>query len=376
MLGLCVNYLGRPHFRHRQPDSTGVLLVNLGTPDAPTTKAVRRYLAEFLWDRRVIELPRWLWWLILHGVILTLRSPRSAKAYAAVWTAEGSPLMCLTQSLTRRLGEHLGVERDPQRLQVRMAMRYGTPSVADVLRQMQESGLRRLLVLPLYPQYSATTTASVFDAVSNELRTWRFMPELRTIADYFMEPAYLDALAGSIRSHREEHGVADRLLFSFHGIPERYFRNGDPYFCQCQATARAVAERLGLAREDWALSFQSRVGREPWLKPYTDHTLAAWPGEGIRSVQVVCPGFAVDCLETIEEIDDENRERFLHAGGERFEYIPALNDSAPHAAALASLVMRHLQGWPPLDPAQAALGDDAALERRAARASAIAADAP
>lgn len=365
-------YLGRPAFRHDRPDATGVLLVNLGTPEAPTTGAVRHYLREFLSDPRVVELPRLLWWPILHGFILRTRPSRSARAYQQIWTPEGSPLLQYSRDLAARVGTALGADDSAGRLLVRVAMRYGPPSIPTVLREMQDAGLRRLLVLPLYPQYSATTTASVFDAVFAELRTWRWVPELRTVADYFHDPGHLDLLAARIRAHRAAHGDADRLLFSFHGIPERFFRDGDPYFCQCQATARDVAQRLDLPRERWMVSFQSRVGREPWLKPYTDETLKRWPGEGVKSVQVVCPGFAVDCLETIEEIADENRETFLHAGGERYEYIPALNADADHVDALAGLLRRHLAGWDPLDAAARARNDGAAIALRSRRHDAMA----
>ena len=231
--------------------------------------------------------------------------------------------------------------------------------------------MRRLLVLPLYPQYSATTTGSVFDAVVAELRDWRSVPHLRLIADYFAEPAYIAALAQRIEAHRAQHGPADRLLFSFHGIPDRYFRNGDPYFCHCQATARLVAERLALPADAWAVSFQSRVGREKWLQPYTDELLSRWARDGVRSVQAICPGFAVDCLETLGEIAIENRERFLHAGGERFEYIAALNDGDDHASLLCALLLKHVQGWPPLAAGREADTTVAALDARARRSQAM-----
>jgi protoporphyrin/coproporphyrin ferrochelatase len=367
-----VTFLGRPAFRHDRPDATGVLLVNLGTPEAPTTGAVRHYLREFLSDPRVVEVPRLIWWPILHGFILRTRPRRSARAYQQVWTPEGSPLLQYSRALAARVGQALGADASGGRLLVRVAMRYGPPSIPTVLREMQDAGVRRLLVLPLYPQYSATTTASVFDAVFAELRTWRWVPELRTVAEYFNDPAHLDLLAARIRAHRETHGEADKLLFSFHGIPERFFRDGDPYFCQCQATAREVAQRLDLPRERWMVSFQSRVGREPWLKPYTDETLGRWPGEGVKSVQVVCPGFAVDCLETIEEIGDENREHFLKAGGERYEYIAALNAEPDHVQALAGLLRRHLHGWDPLDADAHARNDAHAIALRSRRHDAMA----
>lgn len=339
-----MTYLGQPDYRHGSRETTAVLLVNLGTPDAPTPAAVRRYLAEFLADPRVIELPRLLWMPLLYGVILPFRSRRSAKAYQQVWTEQGSPLLTYTQGLAA--GLHTALAEDGRPLGVHAAMRYGNPSIRSVLRELKDRGLRRLLVLPLYPQFSATTTASVFDAVVDELKTWRLQPELRFVTDYHREPAWLDAVAESVRQHWQAHGRGDRLLFSFHGIPKRYFTAGDPYHCLCQFTAREVAERLQIPRDAWQLSFQSRVGKEEWLRPYTDETVAGLPSQGVRTLDVVCPGFAVDCLETIEEIAGENAEIFQHAGGEALRYVPALNDSAAHVEALLPLLRRQGAGWP------------------------------
>jgi protoporphyrin/coproporphyrin ferrochelatase len=358
-------------FDHGQPDTTGLLLVNLGTPDAPTPSAVRRYLAEFLWDRRVVDAPRWLWWLALNGVILRIRPRRSAHAYQQVWTPEGSPLLVLTRALGSALAAAL--PSDPSSpLLLRVAMRYGNPSIASVLREMRGLNLRRLLVLPLYPQFSSTTTASVLDAVAAELATWRHVPELRVVNDYCAEPAHIDALAQSIVAHRARHGDAERLLFSFHGIPARYVHEGDPYFCQCHATARRVAERVGLAKDEWAIAFQSRVGRERWVGPYTEELLDEWARAGVRSVQVACPGFAVDCLETLEEIALRARETFVAAGGERFEYVAALNDAPGQVAALAAVVARHAAGWPPY--ARAAGDPRECPEARAGRHAALRAE--
>lgn len=337
-------YLGQPDYRHGSPETSAVLLVNLGTPDAPTPSAVRRYLAEFLADPRVIELPKFLWMPLLHGVILPFRSRRSAKAYEQVWTAQGSPLATHTRSLADQLDRVLAGDGRP--LGVHMAMRYGNPSISSVLRELKDRGLRRLLVLPLYPQFSATTTATVFDAVVDELKRWRWQPELRFITDYHRETAWLDAIADSVRTYWQAHGRGDRLLFSFHGIPKRYFTAGDPYHCLCQFTAREVAERLQLPRDAWQLSFQSRVGKEEWLRPYTDETVGSLPAQGVRKLDVVCPGFAVDCLETLEEIAGENAEIFKHAGGEVLRYIPALNDSQAHVNALLPLLRRQGAGWP------------------------------
>ncbi len=361
-----MSYLGRPDYRHGSPETSAVLLVNLGTPDAPTPSAVRRYLAEFLADPRVIELPRVLWMPLLYGVILPFRSRRSAKAYQQVWTEQGSPLLTYTRGLASKLGEALASDGRP--LGVHMAMRYGNPSIPSVLRELKDRGLRRLLVLPLYPQFSATTTATVFDAVVDELKRWRWQPELRFITDYHREAAWLDAVADSIREYWQSHGRGERLLFSFHGIPKRYFSSGDPYHCLCQFTAREVAERLELPREAWQLSFQSRVGKEEWLRPYTDETVAALPAQGVRTLDVVCPGFAVDCLETIEEIAGENAEIFKHAGGSELRYIPALNDSEAHVQALLPLLRRQGAGWAEFDPSAWPAGEQATAEaERAAR---------
>jgi ferrochelatase len=318
---------------------SAVLLVNLGTPDAPTPAAVRRYLAEFLHDHRVVDLSRWLWCPILHGAILPLRSPRVARNYAKVWIAgRGSPLRVHTQDLADAMQARL-----PD-LRVAMAMRYGNPHLRDVLRSLREGGLQRLLVLPLYPQYSATTTASVFDALADEFARWSDLPEMRIVRDYHRDDGWLDALAAKIRTLRSE-APAEKLLLSFHGIPERYVRNGDPYPRECQASAEALAQRLGLDADQWQLSYQSRFGREAWLGPATCDVLRDWARQGVRKVDVACPGFAVDCLETLEEIAMENAEVFVRNGGTTLRYLPALNADAAHADALAALVRRHTAGW-------------------------------
>jgi ferrochelatase len=331
---------------HQQPETTAVVLVNLGTPDAPTAPALRRYLAEFLSDPRVVETPRWLWWLILHGVILRIRPARSARAYATVWTEQGSPLLVGSRALTDAVRAQLQSSLGAEAPSVALAMSYGSPNLRDVLEDLRRRGMRRLLVVPLYPQYSGSTTASVFDAVSRQLQRWRWLPELRFVTDYYREPGYAQALAASVREHWQRHGRGERLLLSFHGIPGRYLVNGDPYYCQCQATARLMREALGLGEEEVFVSFQSRVGREPWLQPYTDQTLQAWAKAGVRRVDVACPGFSIDCLETLEEIAEQNAEAFVHAGGERLSYIPALNHRPDHVTMLGELIERHLQGWP------------------------------
>lgn len=332
---------------HGRPAATGILLVNLGTPDAPTAAALRRYLAEFLSDRRVVEIPRLLWWPILHGIILRTRPAKSAAKYATIWTPEGSPLLAIGRrqqaGLQARLTGHGPVH-------VALGMRYGRPSIAAALGELRAAGCERLLVLPLYPQYSAATTATALDALAAEFARWRRLPELRCVMQYHDEPAWIDALAASIDAHATAHGgLAERVLFSFHGLPKRNLALGDPYHCQCLKSARLVAERLGLADGRWAVAFQSRFGRAEWLKPYTSATLQQWAGAGVRSVDVICPGFAADCLETLEEIAIENRLLFEQAGGGTLRYVPALNDAPAHLDALAALIRRHCSGWPGFD---------------------------
>jgi ferrochelatase len=345
-----VKYQNEQNFRHDVPQSLGVLMVNLGTPASPSVADVRRFLAEFLSDPRVIELPRLLWKTLLHGIILRVRPRRSAHAYRQVWREDGSPLMVIAQRQAAALQPAL-LRRNLGPLKVVLAMRYGQPSVASALAELRAMNARRILVLPMYPQYSATTTASVFDAVAAELQTWRWLPELRFVNQYHDEPGYIRALAASIRAYWDAHGEPDRLLFSFHGIPKDYFLGGDPYHCQCWKTARLTAEALGLQQAQWQLSFQSRVGAKEWLKPYTDHLLQEWGSEKLAKVHVVCPGFSADCLETLEEIEQENRGYFLSAGGGEYGYIPALNDRQEHIEALADIVERHLGGWPEADAA-------------------------
>ncbi|HPF59810.1 MAG TPA: ferrochelatase [Candidatus Competibacteraceae bacterium] len=337
-----------PAFAHDRPACTGILLANLGTPDAPTPQALRRYLAEFLWDSRVVEIPRLLWWLILHGIILRIRPAQSARKYATIWTADGSPLLAISRRQAAALAKVLAA-RCPGPVRIALGMRYGNPSIASALAELRAAGAERLLVLPLYPQYSAATTASAFDAVAAELRTWRWLPELRFIAQYSDDPGYLDALATHIQAGRAGQ-PGDRLLFSFHGLPKRNLLAGDPYYCQCHKTARLVAGRLELAPEQWGVAFQSRFGRAEWLQPYTRALLTDWAKTGVKSVDVVCPGFAADCLETLEEIALENRQTFLDAGGEHYRYLPALNDAADHIAALAALIERHATGWLEFSP--------------------------
>lgn len=322
-----------------------MLLVNLGTPEAPTARAVRPYLAEFLGDPRVIDYPRWLWWLILHGVILRVRPARSAHAYRRIWTPQGSPLRVGSEALAARLQEAL-TQQCAGPVRVALAMRYGQPSVRGRIAQLQREGVRRLLVLPLYPQYSATSTGSVIDAVADAIKALRWPPELRLVNDYHDDAGHIEALARGIETWWATHGRGEKLLLSFHGIPTRYVREGDPYLAQCQATTRALRQRLGLDESQLLVSFQSRVGREQWLEPYTDATVRRLAAEGIKTLDVACPGFAVDCLETLEEIAMQNEAFFREAGGESLRYIPALNDSPEQVASLAALLRRQGAGWP------------------------------
>lgn len=349
-------YQGSEGYAHNTSPSTGILITNLGTPDAPTPAALRRYLGEFLWDPRVVDMPRILWWIILHGIILRIRPARSARSYQKVWTEQGSPLLAISKRQAEALQGVLNAKFSGP-LVVALGMRYGNPSIPAALQQLQAANVRRLLVLPLYPQYSASTTASTFDAVANVLKTWRWLPELRMVNHYHDEPTYIDSMAQSIREAWETRSEPERLLFSFHGLPKRFLLLGDPYYCECHKTARLIAERLKLADDRWQLTFQSRFGREEWLQPYTDHTLRSLAEAGIKSVDVVCPGFSADCLETLEEIAMENRDIFLKAGGQNYHYIPALNDRPEHIHMLADLIEQHIKTWPEID----ATGNESAL---------------
>ncbi len=331
-------------FDHRRPAKVGVLLSNLGTPDAATPAALRVYLKEFLSDPRVIELPRWKWLPILHLFILTTRPKMSAALYRKVWTAEGSPLLVTSQRQRAGIEQRLR-SRFGDGVCVALGMRYGNPSIAAAMRELAAAGCSRVVVLPLYPQYAAATAGSTFDAVFAALQKTRWVPGLRTIETYHDEPGYIAALAASVRERWQAEGPPEKLLMSFHGMPQRYFDDGDPYFCYCQKTARLLAEALALPDDRWLLSFQSLFGKEEWLKPYTDRTVERLAREGVRALDVICPGFSADCLETIEEIDELNREIFLHHGGEKFRFISCLNERDDHLDLLAARVARELAGW-------------------------------
>lgn len=320
-----------------------VVLVNLGTPDEPSVSAVRRYLKQFLSDQRVVDYPPLLWQCILRGIILPLRGRRVAKLYQSIWWPEGSPLRVITQRQTAALQQALSFSDHP--VPVRYAMTYGKPSIASVLDELRADGIEKFVVLPLYPQYSATTTAAIADQLSTYQLRQRDIAQIRLIKHYHHEPAYRKALAGSVRAHWQRYGQADKLLLSFHGIPKRFVRLGDPYERHCRETAANLAADLGLAADQVLVSFQSRVGKEQWLQPYTDELLASLPAKGVQRLQVLCPAFSADCLETLEEIAEENKEVFLHAGGTDYQYIAALNDSPCHIRLFSQLVQQQLQGF-------------------------------
>lgn len=315
-------------------DKTGVLLVNLGSPASPKTGDVRRFLREFLGDPRVVNLPRPLWWLILNLFVLPFRPRKSAHAYQSIWTEHGSPLIVFSQQLTEKLKARHG---GPS-LTIDCAMRYGKPALRDKLRDLKKQGVDEIVILPLYPQYSSTTTASIFDIVADEFVDWRHMPGLRFISDFHQHPAYIAAVAASVQQHWQQNGQAQLLVMSFHGLPAKLTEWGDPYYYQCQTSARLIAEQLGLAETQWKLVFQSRFGRAEWLKPYCVEVLEELPKQGIRQIDMICPGFSVDCLETLEEIAIANRELFLEAGGESYRYIPCLNDSDAHVELMLELI--------------------------------------
>lgn len=339
---------GQKEFRHGRRPTLGILVVNLGTPDEATTAAVRRYLGEFLADSRVVEIPALLWKVILHGIILRTRPAKSAKAYQRVWSEQGSPLMAFSSQLTDKIDRHLTARFDG-RIKTVLAMRYGNPSIQQGLDELQAAGAERLLVLPLYPQYSAATTGTVADAVFRRLMQWRWVPELRMMGAYHDDKQYIQAVAQSVREHWQQQGQTQKLIISFHGMPKATLLAGDPYFCHCHKTARLLAENLELNDDQWEMAFQSRFGAAEWLKPYAAERWVALPKEDCKSITVVCPGFSIDCLETLDEIAVEGRDEFLAAGGERFDYIPSLNASQAHLDLMIERIVQHASGWPEIE---------------------------
>ncbi|MDD2685040.1 MAG: ferrochelatase [Gallionella sp.] len=341
-----MTYQIEPAFAHGTPEKTGILLINLGTPDEPTTSAVRRYLKEFLGDARVVEIPKPIWWLILNGIILNVRPKKSAAKYASIWMKEGSPLRVYTEKQAVLLQGYLG-ERSKADFVVEYAMRYGNPSIPDVLRKLKAQNCQRILVVPMYPQYAASTTATATDIVFRELQQMRNTPAIRTIKHYHDDAGYIKALAQSINDYWMKNGRPEKLVMSFHGLPKYTLEKGDPYHCECLKTGRLLAEQLGLGKDQYAVSFQSRFGKAEWLQPYTTATLKALGAKKTARVDVVCPGFVADCLETLEEIAQEGKEDFQHAGGGEYHYIPCMNDRNDWMHALTDLVLENLHGWLP-----------------------------
>jgi protoporphyrin/coproporphyrin ferrochelatase len=363
-----MSFRKEPPFSHGTVAKTAVVLVNLGTPDAPTTPAVRRYLKQFLSDPRVVEIPRAIWWLILHLVILPFRASKSAAKYAAIWTRDGSPLKVHTQKQAMLLRGALG-ERGHDGVKVAMAMRYGSPSLPEVLDALKAEHVERVLVLPAYPQYSGTTTGSIYDAVFAHYAQVRNVPELRMVKHYHDDDGYIDALRDTVLKHWEVNGRSEKLVMSFHGVPKRTLLLGDPYHCECLKTARLLAQRLRLQPHEYMVTFQSRFGKAEWLQPYTTPTLQQLAKDGLKRVDLICPGFTSDCLETLEEIAMEAKADFVAAGGQQFHYIACLNEAPSWISGLAEIAEQHLIGWPTMKSAQQRDGEkkDAEASRAAAQ---------
>lgn len=357
-----MSYLVEPKYEHGTPEKTGVLLVNLGTPEAPTGAAVRPYLKEFLGDPRVVEIPKLVWWFILNGIILNTRPKKSAEKYASIWMKDGSPLKIYTEKQTKLLAGFLSKKTDAPLL-VEYAMRYGNPSIPSALAKLKAQNCQRILIVPMYPQYAASTTATACDMVFKELLKVRNVPAIRTVKHFHDNVGYIQALANNVNKYWQSNGRPDKLLISFHGLPRYTLDKGDPYFCECQKTGRLLAEALSLTKEQYQISFQSRFGKAEWLKPYTTATLTEFAKQGIERVDVVCPGFVSDCLETLEEIALEGKHDFLTSGGKEYHYIPCLNDNDDWIDALSDLVLENLHGWlMTSDPKQLAQSRERALQ--------------
>ena len=339
-----IKYIGEKDYEHGSKEKIGVLITNLGTPDAPNKKELKVYLNQFLSDPRVIELPKILWQIILKLVILQIRPSKSAEAYKQIWTDKGSPLLDIANRQLNKIQSSFSSKNE--NIVFEVGMRYGNPSIPDALLKLQKKQVRRLLVLPMYPQYCAATTGSTFDEVTNVLQKWRWIPEMRFINQYFEEKNYIEALSNSIKSFWKKTSKPQKIIFSYHGIPKRYLTNGDPYHCFCLKTTRLVKEYMGLSDDEIMTTFQSRFGREEWLKPYTSETLKELPKQGIKNIHIISPGFSSDCLETLEELEEENKEYFMESGGENYHYIPCLNDHDDHIDVFVNLIKKHIQGWP------------------------------
>lgn len=328
-----MKYLGQENDISNASNKVGVLLVNLGTPDHPVCPGLRKYLSEFLMDPRVIELPKLFRAILVKGIIINVRSHKSAATYREIWTEQGSPLLTNSLGLGEKTAKLLGDE-----FQVEVAMRYGNPSVAEKIKVLHNAGVRKIIAIPLYPQYSGATNGSTFDAIGAALSKQRWVPNLNFVSDYYQYDSYIKAIGDSIKAHWDKHGRKQKLVMSFHGVPKKYITRGDPYQAQCKESAQGIADYLQLKEDDWMLVFQSRFGAEEWLQPYCDQTLKSFPAQGIKSVDMICPGFSADCLETLEEIEGENKEYFMEAGGEEYSYIPCLNDADAHAELMAEIV--------------------------------------
>lgn len=337
LLRINMKYLGQESDFSNSSQRVGVLLCNLGTPDRPVCPSLRKYLAEFLMDPRVIELPKLLRTILVRGIIVNFRSHKSAATYREIWTEDGSPLLLNSQRLSDKVGLSLG-----DKFQVEVAMRYGNPSIESKVKKLHQSGVRTVIVIPMYPQYSGSTNGSTFDALSAALIKQRWVPNLKFVGDYYQQKSYIAGVGDSIKAHWKTHGKKQKLVMSFHGVPKKFTERGDPYEWQCRESAQRIADYLELTSDEWILVFQSRLGAEEWLQPYCDKTLKALPGEGIKSVDIVCPGFSADCLETLEEIEGENKDYFMDAGGEAYSYIPCLNDSDQHVDIIKEIILKQL----------------------------------
>ena len=338
-----VKYVGEKDYEHGTKENIGILITNLGTPDAPEKQELKVYLNQFLSDPRVIELPKIIWQILLKLVILQIRPAKSAEAYKKIWTKNGSPLLDISQRQLEKIKKSLSVSHPNMIFEI--GMRYGNPSIPSALEKLQKQKVRKLLILPMYPQYCAATTGSTFDEVTNTLQKWRWIPELRFINQYFEEEKYIQVLSNSIRSFWNKNSKPQKIIFSFHGIPKRYLLNGDPYHCFCLKTTRLVKENMGLKDEEIMTTFQSRFGKAEWLQPYTSETLKELPKKGVKNIHIISPGFSSDCLETLEELEEENREYFMESGGEKYKYIPCLNDDDEHIDVFVNLIKKNIQGW-------------------------------
>ena len=338
-----VKYVGEKDYEHGTKENIGILITNLGTPDAPEKQELKVYLNQFLSDPRVIELPKILWQILLKLVILQIRPAKSAEAYKKIWTKNGSPLLDISKRQLEKIKKSLSASHPNMIFEI--GMRYGNPSIPSALEKLQKQKVRKLLILPMYPQYCAATTGSTFDEVTNTLQKWRWIPELRFINQYFEEEKYIQVLSNSIRSFWNKNSKPQKIIFSFHGIPKRYLLNGDPYHCFCLKTTRLVKENMGLKDEEIMTTFQSRFGKAEWLQPYTSETLKELPKKGVKNIHIISPGFSSDCLETLEELEEENREYFMESGGEKYKYIPCLNDDDEHIDMFVNLIKKNIQGW-------------------------------